>query len=238
MLLKVIIIFFENVFLFLNGQLMSSIVGASVGIVGVWLTIRHDRQRRRVERKDKIKPIISIVFDGFYNTEEKNYKLTQSKRGYLNPYAFAFVPLLTDGQKSGLIWGYLPPQIGRISDLNMKAILRFNIRVDGDFPVTDLKVIKIRVVGKDDPEEIDSDRPISIGEMPPVMNEMFDFYHQHNPKNFEKLERLGMTHVVLDTNMLNAYVSPGENVFFEVPLDVGMTLLSGLIETVRNRAFS
>ncbi|MCT3033270.1 hypothetical protein [Pediococcus pentosaceus] len=43
---------------FLNTQLISSALGASVGIIGVYLTIKEDRKKRVEERRQTIKPII------------------------------------------------------------------------------------------------------------------------------------------------------------------------------------
>ena len=47
---------------FLNTEIVSSFIGALVTIFGVWLTIRHEREMRIIEREDEIKPAFSIHY--------------------------------------------------------------------------------------------------------------------------------------------------------------------------------
>lgn len=225
----------------MNGQFVSAIVAANVGIFGVWLTIHRDKQARFKERLDQIKPALSIRYDTVYEVNNREKEGNTSVKSYLNPYAFSFLPLLSDGQYipgSPIFMGYIP-NAGKSSDFDLKMILAFEVHVDGNFPVTDIKVTKIFVVGEDDPDKIRrGEQLISIGEMPRLTGAVFDFYHQHDPKNFEKIERLFMGQVAIDTNMLEAYISPGEDIKVEVPVVIGITRLSTFIEVMKSSIFN
>ena len=138
---------FDNISYFLNtpfgSSIVSSIAGSVITILGVFLTIRNDRISRKQERKDEIKPTLSIQFlgieDSVKNLDIKNYK------SFLNRNTFAFFPIFQyislskSARRAYFIHGY-----------NRTTNLLFKIHTDGKFPVRNIFVSKIKVKDKKD----------------------------------------------------------------------------------------
>lgn len=223
----------NNIFKLLNTQLMAAIIGASVTILGVWITIKHERNMRLKERRDEIKPAISIKFIGLSDEIEQSQK-SDLKNVATNVYSYQFSPIFDDFATFGLtpISGY-NPLIGNYLTDGRRASILVDVHVDGNFPVTDIKMTNIEVSEKDTPEFIDSDRPISIGMSLKYKNSMFDFYRKHNPSNFSRSDKIHMPINIVDSRNYDKYISPNENMIIKIPMRIGSTPLKQLIKLIK-----
>lgn len=223
----------SNLFKLLNTQIIAAIIGASITILGVWITIRNERKMRFKERKDEIKPAISINFIGL-SDEIKQMKNNDFKNILTNTYSYEFSPILNDIATlgSGLISGYTP-NIGRYLKNCRKANILLDVHVDGNFPVTDIKMTNIKVTDKNSPGAINDNRPISFGISLEYKDSIFDFYRKHIPRNFSRSDENDMPFNIIDSNNYNKYISPNENILIKVPLRIGSTPLSKLIELIK-----
>ncbi|MDT2012597.1 hypothetical protein [Carnobacterium divergens] len=224
----------NDFFQMLDTSIMSALIGAVITISGIWFTIRHERITRQIERKNTIKPALSIRFIGVSDVLKENYKKDLGNIAK-NIYGYSFSPILETfaSYGNGSIVGYFP-KIGRITPFCRKTGLLFEVHVDGSYPVTDIKVTKIQVTEESDENYIDADRIISIGGSFKPTDSIFDFYHKHTPANFERLSNLGIPVSIVDTSMYNKYISPNNNMVIEVPMIIGMTRLSNLIHLIKN----
>lgn len=216
---------FDNISYFLNTPFVSSIIGSVITILGVFLTIRDDRISRKQERKDEIKPTLSIQFlgieDSVKNLDIKNYK------SFLNRNTFAFFPIFQyislskSARRAYFIHGY-----------NRTTNLLFKIHTDGKFPVRNIFVSKIKVTDKKDKNFIHSKNPRSIGESFPRVSSAFDLFYDNVINNFDIIDGFD-EQVVVDTNDLNAYISPGTDIVLKIPLRIGCIKLTNLIKFIR-----
>lgn len=214
---------------FVNGQLFAALIGAIVTILGVWLTINDDRKSRIVERRNEIKPIFSMSFIGI----EDDVKLKKNVKCFINKNTFSYMPILQFAQS------FLTPSFITYSDsigidtpFKRETFLIFEFHVDANYPIKNVEVTGIKTVKNDKKGYIKTDRPISIGPSPKVTDDMFNFYHKTNPNNFEISNKFGIRHWPLDIRMLNVYISPGETVYFKVPINIGYANLSSLIRFI------
>lgn len=188
---------------------------------------------RKTERKDTIKPALSIQFISVRDEmEEEHRKILHNI--FRNNYGFAFSPIFETFASYGVTYlsGYFP-KIGVVTPFIRQTSLLFKIHVDGSFPVTDIKATEIHVTKKSDEGFISSNRIISIGYPVEKTDSLFDFYHKHQPKNFERLDNLAFP-MPVDTKMFNKYISPNEDMYIEVPVRIGVTRLTNLIKLIMN----
>lgn len=218
---------------FLNTEIVSSFIGALVTIFGVWLTIRHEREMRIIEREDEIKPAFSIHYlsieDFKFDTGNKFKQKTLK-----NQFGFIIAPILSTGflfEKT--LVGYLPGYEMNNNILQEDKLL-FLIQVDGNYPITDIDLMSINAVSTSDDEFIQSNRIMSVGMQPPHTNSAFDLYHKHKPSNFGRIDSMDSRMVSVDTNTLNKYISPDNEVILEVPINKGYIDLKRLIFFINN----
>ena len=221
----------SDLYQLINGQLCAAILGALVTIIGVWFTINNDRKARIIERKNEIKPIFSILFIGI----EDDTNLKKDMKYFINRNTFNYMPILQVAQsfmRVPLI--VYSPKIGVDTLFKRETNLVFQIHVDGNYPIKNIEVNSIKVVKRNEKGYIQTNEQISIGPSPLIANDMFNFYHKTIPNNFELSNRIGIRHRPLDIQMLNAYISPKETVYFKVPINIGFANLSSLIEFICN----
>ncbi len=65
-----------------------------------------------------------------------------------------------------------------------------------------------------------------------ITDDIFNFYHKTVPNNFELSNDIGIRHRPLDIQMMNVYISPGDTVYFKIPINIGYANLSSLIKFI------
>lgn len=212
----------------INGQLFTALIGAFVTIIGVWFTIRNDRDARIIERKNEIKPIFSLAFIGI----EDKINLYKDIKVFINRNTFSYMPVLQFAE-SAVPFPYFP-NVGIDTPFKRETTLVFKFHVDGNYPIKNVEVSSIKIVNSNEQGYIQTNEPISIGPSPVITDDIFNFYHKTSPNNFELSDELGIRHRPLDINMINTYISPGESVYFKVPINIGCARISSFIKFICN----
>lgn len=213
----------------LNGQLFAACIGASVTIAGVWLTIYNDRKARRNERRNEIKPVYSVSFLGIEDTIELNTSI----KYFINKNTFSYMPILQIAQsfmKIPLV--AYSDRIGIDTPFKRETALVFQFHVDGNYPIKNVEATSIKSVSYNESGYIQTNGPLSIGPSPVITDTVFNFYHKTVPNNFELSNDVGIRHRPLDIQMINVYISPGETVYFKVPINIGCASLSSLVRFI------
>lgn len=213
----------------LNSQLFAACIGAFVTIFGVWLTIYNDRKARRIERKNEIRPIYSISFIGIEDT----VKLKKGIPCFINKNTFSYMPILQFAQSFLKIpFVAYSDRIGIDTPFKRETTLVFQFHVDGNYPIRNVEVTSIKSISCNEHGYIPTNGPISIGPSPVVTDTIFNFYHKTVPNNFELSNDVGIRHRPLDIQMMNVYISPGNTVYFKIPINIGYANVSSLVKFI------
>lgn len=218
----------------LNSEIVTAIIGASVTILGVWITVKHERKMRLQERKDEIKPAMSIKFIGL-SDEIKKSDYDKLENIVTNTYSYDYSPILdTFSLYRKDIFSDYNPNIGRWNIDGRKSELLIDVHVDGNFPVTDITMTDIYVTNKADIDFINENVPVAIGKSFKRMNSMFDFYHKHIPSNFTRSDHSSIGLDIIDTRNLNKYISPNNNMTISIPMKIGRASLKECVDLIKN----
>lgn len=108
----------------------------------------------------------------------------------------------------------------------------FQFHVDGNYPIRNVEVTSIKSISCNEHGYIPTNGPISIGPSPVVTDTIFNFYHKTVPNNFELSNDVGIRHRPLDIQMMNVYISPGNTVYFKIPINIGYANVSSLVKFI------
>lgn len=221
----------NDFFKILNSQVISSLLGAVVTIFGVVLTIRHERKMREIARKDEIKPALSIIYIGieyFLNNSGDYPKIFKKIK---NIFIFAIAPILETVSSRRY-----HPSISMFTNHSACITnLLFLVHVDGNYPITDIKLTKINTTSQSSKDFTSLDSMMqSVGVRLPHTNSIFDFYHKQKPANFERLDPSIIQLTKIDSNMFNTYISPNSDALVEVPVRIGFATTKKLIYLINN----
>lgn len=182
-----------------------------------------------LNEKNEIKPVYSISFMGI----EDEIELEKGIKYFINKNTFSYMPILQIAQafmKLPLIT--YSDKVGIETLFKRETTLVFQLHVDGNYPIKNVEVTSINSVSQNDQRYISTNRPISVGPSPVVTDDIFNFYHKTVPNNFGLSNDVGIRHRPLDVQMMNVYISPGDTVYFKVPVNIGYTNLSSLIKFI------
>lgn len=219
----------NDFFKILNSQVISSLLGSVVTILGVVLTIRHERKMREIARKDEIKPALSIIYSGIKDFLENPNNSPEVFKKIKNRFIFAIASIL-----EAFSFQEYHPSVPLYTNLSVRITnLLFLVHVDGNYPITDIKLTKISTTNQSSRDFIRSSHK-SVGVNLPHTNSIFDFYHKYKPANFERLDYSFIPLTKIDSNMFNTYISPNSNALIEVPVRIGFTTIKKLIYLINN----